>query len=101
MTELKKALKVSDLVPGSGKTVEVEGKQIAVFNVEGQFHAIDNTCLHRGGPLGEGSLCNQEVTCPWHGWEFNVTTGEAAHDPSQKIKVYDVKVEGEDVLIGV
>ena len=101
MAEFKKALKKSDLQPGSGKTIEVNGNEVAIFNVDGKFYAINNTCLHQGGPLGEGELSGQQVTCPWHGWEYDVTTGATLVDPSVKVKVYDVKVEGEDVLVAV
>ncbi len=96
----KKIAKTSDLVPGSGKVVEAEGETIALLNVEGTFYAIGNTCPHRGGPLGEGSLEGNTVTCPWHGAQFNVTTGEVLAPPAATgVKSYRVRVEGEDVLI--
>ncbi len=96
----KKIAKTSDLVPGSGKVVEAEGETIALLNVEGTFYAIGNTCHHRGGPLGEGSLEGNTVTCPWHGAQFNVTTGEVLAPPAATgVKSYPVRVEGEDVLI--
>ena len=96
----KKIAKTSDLVPGSGKVVEAEGETIALLNVEGTFYAIGNTCPHRGGPLGEGSLEGNTVTCPWHGAQFNVTTGEVLAPPAATgVKSYPVRVEGEDVLI--
>ena len=72
--------------PGHGIVAEVNGKALAVFNVDGQFHVIDNTCLHRGGPLGEGELEANVVTCPWHGWQFNVTTGVCVNNPSAKVE---------------
>jgi len=84
----------ADVVPGHGIVAEVDGKTLAVFNVEGIFYAIDNTCVHRGGPLGEGDVEGNVVTCPWHGWEYNVTTGECVNNPSAKVEVYQVKVEG-------
>ncbi len=96
----KKIAKTSDLVPGSCKVVEAEGETIALLNVEGTFYAIGNTCPHRGGPLGEGSLEGNTVTCPWHGAQFNVTTGEVLAPPAATgVKSYPVRVEGEDVLI--
>ena len=100
MAEFKKAIGKSDLEEGRGITVEVNGEQIAIFNVGGNFHAISNTCAHRGGPLGEGDLSGKEVTCPWHGWTYDVTTGNATHTQAS-IKTYPVKVEGEDILVGV
>jgi nitrite reductase (NADH) small subunit/3-phenylpropionate/trans-cinnamate dioxygenase ferredoxin subunit len=63
---------VSEISPGTGRTVEVEGVWIAVFNLDGTFYAIDNACPHAGGPLGEGTLCGSEVECPWHGWQCRV-----------------------------
>ncbi len=96
----KKIAKTSDLAPGSGKVVEADGETIALFNVEGTFYAIGNTCPHRGGPLGEGSLEGNTVTCPWHGAQFNVKTGEVLRPPAATgVKSYPARVEGEDVLI--
>lgn len=101
MAEFKKALAKSELELGKGKVVEMDGSQIAVFNVDGQFCAVDNTCPHRGGPLGEGDLSGKIVTCPLHGWEFDVCSGAYMNDPQEKIKVYEVKIEGEDVLVSI
>ncbi len=96
----KKIAKTGDLVPGSGKVVKVEGETIALFNVDGTYYAIGNTCPHRGGPLGEGSLEGNTVTCPWHGAQFDVKTGEVLAPPAALgVKSYPVHVEGEDVLI--
>ena len=96
----KKIAKTSDLAPGSGKVVEAEGETLALFNVEGTLYAIGNTCPHRGGPLGEGSLQGNTVTCPWHGAQFDVKTGEVLGPPAATgVKSYPVRVEGEDVWI--
>jgi nitrite reductase/ring-hydroxylating ferredoxin subunit len=100
MAEFKKALTKSELQPGMGKTIQVNGQDIAVFNVDGNFYAINNTCAHRGGPLGEGDLSGKEVACPWHGWTYDVTTGNATHKAAS-VACYPVKIEGEDVLIGI
>ena len=67
MAKMIKIAQTGDLAPGTGKVVEAEGLRIALFHVEGAFSAIDNTCPHRGGPLGEGELTGEIVTCPWHG----------------------------------
>src|SRR3989338_682651 len=101
MPTLTKVAKKSEIPPGTGKVLEIGGKTIAIFNSEGTFYAIENTCKHRGGPLGEGSLASTTVSCPWHGWEYDVTTGECAMDPSIKVQTFDMKVEGDDVLIFV
>jgi nitrite reductase/ring-hydroxylating ferredoxin subunit len=99
MGNLMKVAQVSDLPPGEGKVVEVEGQPIALFNVDGTFHAIHNTCLHRGGPLGEGDLEGAVVTCPWHGWQYDVTNGTKVRNPDVKVASFEVQVEGSDVLV--
>ena len=101
MATLTKIAQISDIPSGTGKVIEVGGKTIAVFNRDGTFYAIDNTCKHRGGPLGEGSLSGTSVTCPWHGWEYDVTSGACSMDPSIKVATFDVKVQGDDVLVAV
>ncbi len=101
MATFTKAAKTSEIPPNSGKALSVNGKAIAVFNVEGAFYALDNTCLHRGGPLGEGELDGTSVTCPWHGWQYDVTTGKTLETPDQGVEKYEVKVEGEDLLIAL
>jgi nitrite reductase/ring-hydroxylating ferredoxin subunit len=94
-----KVCKQSDIPAGTGKTVIVNGKPVALFNVEGTFHAIDDTCIHRGGPLGEGELDGKIAICPWHGWRWDVTNGVNQLNPAISIKTYEVKVEGDDVLV--
>ena len=91
---------VGEIAPGTGKTVTAGGKELAVFNVEGTFHVIDNECPHRGGPLGEGELEGCLLTCPWHAWQFDVRTGESVTDDS-KVAVYPCKVEGDQILVEV
>ena len=87
--------------PGENKVVKVNGEDVAIFNVEGGFFAISNTCLHRGGPLGEGFVEGDVVTCPWHGWKYNVKTGANVMIPSQKVASYQVKIEGNDIFVAV
>jgi nitrite reductase (NADH) small subunit len=74
------------------------GKTVCVANVNGEISAMDNICLHRGGPLGQGVIEGGKVICPWHGWAWDPKTGEA-QVPGAKIAVYPVKIEGEDVMI--
>ena len=100
MANFVKVAAVADVAPGSGTCVEVNGKQIALFNVGGTFHAVDGVCPHRGGPLGEGELEGNAVTCPWHAWQFDVTTGESLTDDSS-VACYVVKVDGDEVLVAV
>ncbi len=101
MGDFVKIASVSDVASGSGKVVQAQDKSIALFNVDGTFYAIDNTCAHRGGPLGEGSLEGAVVTCPWHGWEYDVTKGECSSNPPASVTHYAVKVEGSDVLVNL
>lgn len=87
---------------GTGKLVEVEGRRIALFYVDGGYYAIDDVCTHRGGPLSEGSLSGDEVTCPIHGAQFNVKTGEVTAAPAQQgVKTFPVRVTGDDVEVGI
>lgn len=101
MTRWVKAMNKSDVSQGTGSIVELGDKQVAVFCVGGQYYAIDNVCPHRGGPLGEGDLDGTIVTCPWHGWEFDVTSGKSPINPAACVKSFPVKLEGDDVLVEV
>lgn len=98
MAQYIEAAKAGELAPGQGKTVEINGKPVALFNVDGTFYALDNTCIHRGGPLGDGDLLETEVTCPWHGWTYDVKTGQCTSG-SGSVKSYAVKCEGECVMV--
>lgn len=89
----------ADVQPGQGIVAEVSGKTLAVFNVDGAIHAIDNTCIHRGGPLGERHLEGSVVTCPWHGWQYDVITGVCVANPAAKVARYEVQVDGIDVKV--
>ena len=89
-----------DLEPGTGKTVDVNGAPVALFNVDGVYHAIHNTCLHEDGSLGEGALSNAIVACPLHAYEFDVTSGECLTEPAYSVERFEVRVEGDDILIG-
>ncbi len=95
-----KVAQVADLAPGECKTIEVDGRSIALFNVNGTFYAIDNQCSHVGGPLGEGELIGEEVTCPWHGAQFNVTSGKMLSPPARSdVQCYRGKIAGADVQV--
>ena len=102
MGEFVKVAMVDDLAPGQAKCVEVNDKEIALFNIGGSFYAIDNTCTHVGGPLSEGELEGAQVTCPWHGGVFDVTTGEVlGPPPGRAVNRYNVRVEGSDIEVEV
>lgn len=99
MGEFVRVAATADVKPGHGIVAEANGKTLAVFNVDGMIHAINNTCAHREGPLGEGELEGNVVTCPWHGWRFDVTTGACMNNPSAKVESYQVKIDGDDVKV--
>jgi nitrite reductase/ring-hydroxylating ferredoxin subunit len=102
MPEFIKVATTDEIAPGQAKLVEVGGNEIALFNVGGSFHAIDNTCTHVGGPLCEGEIDGAEVTCPWHGAIFDVTTGQVLGPPAaQSVTRYNVRVNGSDVEVEV
>jgi NAD(P)H-dependent nitrite reductase small subunit len=96
-----KVAEKSDLIEGFGKVVTVEGRSIALFRVKKEYFAMANVCLHRGGPLGEGVLNGSVVTCPWHGWKFDVRTGSFTVIPTLKVKTYPVKEEEGQVMIEI
>jgi nitrite reductase/ring-hydroxylating ferredoxin subunit len=94
-----RAVKKAEVPPGIIRELQLDGKNVALANVAGKFYAIDNTCLHRGGPLGQGVLQGKTVTCPRHGWEYDVTTGQATLNPAVRVACYAVKVRGEDIFV--
>jgi nitrite reductase/ring-hydroxylating ferredoxin subunit len=99
MAERIRIVQRSEIPAGTGKVVVADGRVLAVFNVEGQFRAVENTCPHRGGPLGEGSLEGAVVTCPWHGWQFDVCTGASPRNPSVSVRCVPLEVQGDDVFL--
>lgn len=101
MGEWVKIAKKNDLAPGSSKHIELEDKGIcvALSNVDGKYYAIDSVCPHMGGPLGEGEMDGNMVVCPWHGWPFDVVTGNCAIRPGLKQKVFTLKIEGEEIFV--
>lgn len=93
--------KAAEIPPGKGKAVTVNQVAVAVFNLGGEFYAIANTCPHRGGPLGEGDLSGDTVTCPWHGFQFDVKTGESADGRPMRIASYPTRVASGMVEVGL
>jgi 3-phenylpropionate/trans-cinnamate dioxygenase ferredoxin subunit len=90
----------AELPPGGKKLVEIDGRAIAVFNVEGAFHAIDDVCTHDGGPLAEGELIGCEIECPRHGARFDVRSGQPLCMPAiEPVAVHPVEVRGDDILV--
>jgi nitrite reductase/ring-hydroxylating ferredoxin subunit len=97
-----KAASITEIPPGKAKQVEVNGHKIALFHVGESFYAIDDTCTHRGGPLSEGAVEGTKVTCPWHGAQFDLTTGRHLTPPAPSdVNSYQVQVVGDEVQIDV
>jgi nitrite reductase/ring-hydroxylating ferredoxin subunit len=101
MGNFVRAAAVSEIPPGTGKPVDVGDQTVAVFNVGGKFHCIHNTCKHRGGPLGEGDLEGNVVTCPWHGFQYDVTSGNCLTNANIKVAVFPVTVDGSDIKVSI
>ena len=102
MADWVKVATTDEVPPGEMKIVEVGGEEVVIANVDGDFAAFNNTCTHRGGPLGAGLLMGNVVECPFHGGRFNVRTGEAVSPAKMgtPVKTYTVQVDGKDIEIG-
>jgi len=102
MTPFHRAAGVDDVPPGRDRVVEVQGRPIALFHHAQQgWFALDNTCRHQGGPLGEGAVEGTTVTCPWHGWRYDLASGRVLGQVAVGVRRYPVRVEGRDVLVEV
>jgi nitrite reductase/ring-hydroxylating ferredoxin subunit len=102
MPQYIKVASIEEIPAGQAKLIELNGNEIALFNIDGAFHAIDNNCSHVGGPLCEGEITGCEVTCPWHGATFDVTTGQALGPPAfEAQRCYNVKVEGSEIHLEI
>ena len=100
MTDFVKIARTDDVPVGKVKIYDVDGRQIALCNVDGAFYAIDDVCTHDGGPLGEGYLEGDQIECPRHGARFDVKTGKALTLPAvMPVNAYPVRVEGDDVQV--
>jgi nitrite reductase/ring-hydroxylating ferredoxin subunit len=99
MDEFVKVAKIEEVPIARGLMVDYNGEEVGIFKVDGTCYAIGGICPHRGGPVGEGPLNGMVVTCPWHGWRFDIRTGANTINPSSTVKSYKVKVEGSDVYI--
>jgi nitrite reductase (NADH) small subunit len=100
MPEYTKLTTESELPPeNEAREYPCGDKMICIANIDGKITAMDNVCLHRGGPLGQGMIEEGKLVCPWHGWAFDPTTGEALHNRAAKVPVYPIKIENGDVLI--
>ena len=102
MTQFVAVAKVSEVLRQSITCVEVAGKRIALFNLDGEFYALADDCTHEGGPLSEGEIRGDEVECPWHGSRFDIKSGKVTLDPaSEDVARYSVRVAGENVEVEI
>jgi nitrite reductase/ring-hydroxylating ferredoxin subunit len=90
----------AQIPPGAGRAFSVGRYEVAVFNVDGELFALENSCPHQGGPLADGWLEDSLVTCPWHGWCFDVRTGKMTLGEFARVARFEVRVDGSDLLIG-
>ena len=88
-----------DVPAGEGRVIEADGRTLAVFNVDGTLYALDNACPHRGGPLGDGDLDGRLVACPWHAWQWDVTSGANANNPAVRVPCFPVTVEAGEIFV--
>lgn len=99
MTEFVDLFSTAELPVGRVKACVVDGRTIAVYHTRSGFFATDNTCPHRGGPLAEGDLIGEEITCPWHLWGFDVATGLCAGNREISVATHETRVEGDRVMV--
>jgi len=99
MTEFLKVAQISDLAPGEKILVEYDEEDVGLFNIDGEIFAISDVCTHDNGPLVEGELDGDCIICPRHGARFNVKTGQQTMPAISPVPLYEVKVEGDDILI--
>lgn len=91
---------VDDVEEGSPVVADVDGVEIAVILADGEYYALQNVCPHQGGPVGEGKVDGGSIYCPWHGWQFDIASGEHVHKKGE-VPTFPVSVDGDDVLVEV
>ncbi len=100
MDQLIKIAETKDVPAGSRVRVDVEGRTLVLFNIDGKYYAIDDACTHSDASLAEGELEGNVITCPWHAAQFDVTTGEALTPPApSNVASYRVRVGSGDISI--
>src|SRR5918996_492683 len=99
MSEFVTVGRVADFAPGRGRMGAVNGRHIALFRLDDGFFAIDNLCLHQAGPLCEGDIEGGVVTCPWHGWSYEIRSGTLVQDPRVGVSKHNTRIVGDDVQV--
>jgi nitrite reductase (NADH) small subunit len=90
---------LTTLKAGQALSADIDGARVAVFLIDGKVVATTGKCPHAGGPLSAGTLCGAVLSCPWHGWSFDLTTGQCEEDPQIVLPLYSVHIEGDEVLV--
>lgn len=98
-TEFIPVCELAEVPPGGVHVCAVKSREIAVYNIDGTLYAIDNTCPHAGGPLSDGWRKGTVVTCPWHAWSFDVTTGKMTLGAYSSVDTFAVTVEGTRICV--
>ncbi len=102
MSDFTTVAKVGSIAPGGGEAFAVNGRMVAVFNIDGQYRAMDDTCPHMGASLSGGDLANGIVTCPWHGWRFRVCDGAWNDNPKGIVlDTFEVRVVADEIQVRV
>ncbi len=91
--------RVGEIPVGAARQVTVDGRWVGLFNLGGDYHAIDNLCLHRGGPLCEGAVQGTVVTCPWHAWQYDLATGTLIQDPNVGVSRHETRIVDGEIQI--
>ena len=99
MSDFQPVGRIGEFTPGQGRMVTVNGRHVALFRLGGDFFALDNMCLHRGGPLCDGLIEHDIVTCPWHGWSYQIRTGTMVQDPRVGVSTHEVRLDGDVVSV--
>lgn len=101
MATFHRVCSASELLSRQQLEATLGERKIALFALDNRFVATDANCPHANGPLAEGEVDGCVLSCPWHGWTFDLTTGVSPDDPCMKLEIFEVRVEGDDVLVGV
>ena len=101
MAETRTVCRVADVPEDGVKVIEIDDRPIALRYIDGTLHAIENICPHRGGPVGEGEIQGSTLVCPWHGWAFDVTTGQNTMNPAATIRQFPVRIDGDDIILEI
>ena len=99
--EFQTVARTDDIPPGTLLAVQVDEQAIAIANVDGEFFATQGHCLHLSGPLGHGRLEGTVLSCPWHGWQYDVRTGKNEFDHAIQLQTFEVRIEDGEVKVAV